>query len=374
MTTPKRAVVPTDVAARYRVVHAGTGLTGRQALAAIIDDPALELVGLLTSTPEKVGLDAGRLCGRPTTGVKATGDIASLIALNPDCVCYCATAVRRENEAVNDICRYLSAGANVVTISTIPMVYPPAAPSDWRDALELAARQGDSSLYATGSEPGVISLNIPTALLACAGRVDSYRMDEYAVGLDQAYPIWDVLHESMGFGKPDGYVPARIASGKVNHDWETVVRYIADILGLELDGVDLDWETVLAPNDLDTAVGVIPAGSICAHRWQLAGMVSGRPAVAVQYFATLTTTPWPPEWPKPAREGDSAMVYRIRGQPQMSMELYLEQHDPDDGINPGVNATAMAAVNAIPAVVNASSGVIAQPLSGPAIVTRQSRQ
>lgn len=343
-------------------------------MAAIIDDPALELIGLLVATPEKVGVDAGSLCGRPPTGVTGTGDSAALLALNPDCVCYCATAVGRENEAIDDLGRYLAAGVNVVTISTIPMVYPPAAPSDWRDALELAARQGNASFYATGSEPGAISLNIPTALLACAGRVDTYRMDEYAVGLDEAYPIWDVLHESMGFGKPDGYIPARIASGKVNHDWETVVRYIADILGLQLDGIDLDWETVLAPTDLDTAVGVIPAGSICAHRWQLAGTVDRRPAVAVQYFATLTTTPWPSSWPKPARVGDSAMVYRIHGQPQMSMELYLEQPDADDGINPGVSATAMAAVNAIPAVVQAPPGVIAQPLSGPAIVTRQPRR
>lgn len=343
-------------------------------MAAIIDDPALDLVGVLVSTREKIGVDAGDLCGRPETGIRAAGDIASLLALKPDCVCYCATAVGREDEAVSDIAAYLRAGIDVVTISVIPLIYPPAAPSQWRNALDAAARQGNSTFYATGSEPGVISLNIPTALLACAGRVDSYRMDEYAVGLDRAYPIWEVLHESMGFGKPDGHVPARIASGKVNHDWETVVRYLADILGLHLDGVELDWETVLAPRDLQSAVGVIPAGTICGHRWQLAGVVKGRPAVAVQYFATLTSTPWPPAWPKPAREGDAAMVYRITGQPQMSMELYLEQHDPDDGINPGVSATAMAAVNAIPAVVDAPSGVITQPLSGPGIVTRRQRR
>jgi hypothetical protein len=56
------------------------------------------------------------------------------------------------------------------------------------------------------------------------------------------------------------------------------------------------------------------------------------------------------------------------------MELVLEPDDAHDGANPGVCATAMAAVNAIPAVVNADAGVIGQPLSGPAIVTRQSRR
>lgn len=356
---------------RYRVVHVGTGLTGREALRAVIEDPALDLVGVKVTTPEKAGLDAGELCGAPPVGVHATDDLSAVLALKPDCVTYCATAVRREEEAIADIARYLNAGVNVVSFSLIPMIYPPAAPVPWREDLERAAAQGNSTFYATGSEPGFISLNIPTALLAGAGRVDSYRMDEYAVDLDKSYPIWDVLHESMGFGKPDGHVPARIASGKVNKDWGTVVTYIADILGFELDGIELDWETLLAPTDLPTALGVIPEGTVCAHRWQLAGIVGGRPAVAVQYFATVSSTPWPDRWPKPAREGQGGMVFRVNGNPKMNLELHLEQSD-DDRVNPGVAATALAAVNAIPSVVEAPPGVIAGPLSGPSIVTRQS--
>lgn len=361
-----------DVKRRYRVAHIGTGLTGREALRAIIDDPVLELVGVKVSTPEKVGVDAGQLCGTADVGVEATADISKVLALAPDCVAYCATAVRREEEAIADIVTYLEAGINVVTFSTIPLVYPAAAPTEWREALESAARKGNSTFYATGSEPGFISLNIPTALLAGAGRVDSYRMDEYALDLDKAYPIWDVLHESMGFGKPDGHVPVRIASGKVNKDWETVVRYIADILGFALDRIDLDWERLLAPTDLDTALGVIPEGTICAHRWQLAGVVGARPVVAVQYFATVSSTPWPDRWPKPAREGEGGMVFRLQGSPSMSVELHFEQ-SATDRVNPGVAVTAMTAVNAIPDVVDAAPGVIAQPLSGPTIVSRQPR-
>ncbi|SRX94393.1 dihydrodipicolinate reductase [Mycobacterium shimoidei] len=357
---------------RYRVVHVGTGLTGRQALRAIIDDPVVELVGVKVSTPEKVGVDAGQLCGTTDVGIAATDDTSAVLALAPECVTYCATAVRREEEAIADIAAYLEAGVNVVTFSTIPMVYPAVAPSEWREVLESAAQKGNSTFYATGSEPGFISLNIPTALLAGAGRVDSYRMDEYAVDLDKAYPIWDVLHESMGFGKPDGHVPARIASGKVNKDWETVVRYIADILGFKLDRIELEWETLLAPTDLETALSIIPEGTICAHRWQLAGVIGARPAVAVQYFAAVSSTPWPDRWPKPAREGEGGMVFRVEGSPSMSLELYFEQ-SATDRVNPGVAVTAMAAVNAIPDVVDAPAGVIANPLSGPSLVTRQSR-
>ncbi len=357
---------------RHRVVHIGTGLTGREALRATILDPALDLVGIKVSTPSKVGTDAGRLCGVADVGVTATDDMAEIIALKPDCVSYCATAVRREEDAIADIAALLESGINVVTISTIPMVYPPAAPKHWRTALDLAAKKGNSTLYATGSEPGFISLNLPTALLAGAGTVDSYRMDEYAVDLDKSYPIWDVLHESMGFGKPDGHVPARIASGKVNHDWEAVVRYLADVLGIELDRVELDWETLLAPVDLPTAVGVVPSGTICGHRWQLSGVANDRPVVAVQYFATVSSTPWPEHWPRPSRVEQGGMVFRVEGNPSMSLELYLEP-SKENHVNPGITATAMAAVNAIPRVVAAAPGVIEWPLAGPEIVTRLSR-
>lgn len=361
-----------DVVKR-RVVHVGTGMTGSVALRAIIDDPALELTGLKVSSPAKVGMDAGALCGRPDIGVAATDDLGAVLDAKPDCIAYCATAVRREDEVIADIVGYLDAGINVVTISAIPMVYPNAAPANWREPIENAARRGNSTFYATGCEPGFVSLNLPTALLAGAGVIETYRMDEYALDLDLSYPIWEVLHESMGFGKPDGHVPIRIAVGKVNNDWEPVVRYIADTLGVEVQRVALDWETILAPRDLDTALGVVPKDTICGHRWQLAAMHDERPVVSVQYFAAVTSTPWPDSWPRPAQPGKGGMVFRIKGNPNMTLELHLDPA-PGDSTNPGVAATAMAAVNAIPAVIDAAPGLLGAPLAGPSIVTRQIRR
>ena len=253
------------------------------------------------------------------------------------------------------------------------MVYPQAAPAKWREPIERAARNGGATFYATGCEPGFVSLNLPTALLSGAGVIDSYRMDEYALDLDLAYPIWEVLHESMGFGKPNGHVPIRIAVGKVNNDWEPVVRYIADTLRVDVERVDLDWETILAPNDLDTALGVIPKDTICGHRWQLAAIQNERPVVSVQYFAAVTSTPWPESWPRPAQPGQGGMVFRIEGNPNMTLALHLDP-TPDDTTNPGVAATAMAAINAIPAVIDAAPGLLDVPLAGPSIVTRQTRR
>jgi 2,4-diaminopentanoate dehydrogenase len=71
---------------KLRVVQWNTGKVGKLAMRAILDNPTLELVGVYAHSPEKAGKDAGALCGRPDTGIKATGDIAAIIALKPDAV------------------------------------------------------------------------------------------------------------------------------------------------------------------------------------------------------------------------------------------------------------------------------------------------
>jgi hypothetical protein len=120
-------------------------------------------------------------------------------------------------------------------------------------------------------------------------------------------------------------------------------------------------------------VGVLPAGTICGHRWQLAGKVSGEPVVAVQYFATVTSTPWPETWPRPASDTAAGLVYRITGRPDMRMQLYFDPQSGEDGLNSSIPFTAMAAVNAIPEVIKARPGILTQPLHGPSVVTRQAR-
>ena len=64
------------------------------------------------------------------------------------------------------------------------------------------------------------------------------------------------------------------------------------------------------------------------------------------------------------------MVFRIEGNPNMTLDLRLDPA-PDDATNPGVAATAMAAVNAIPAVIDAPPGLLSTchwpvPRSSPA--------
>ena len=102
-----------------RVAHVGTGNVGGLALAQLITDPRFELTGVCVSTPEKVGRDAGELCGRGLdvprqTGIRAVNDLDALLATRPDCVVYCAMGDTRLPDAMGDVMRILAAGVDVV--------------------------------------------------------------------------------------------------------------------------------------------------------------------------------------------------------------------------------------------------------------------
>ena len=48
---------------KKRVVVWGTGVVGSMVIAEIVDHPVFELVGVGVSNPDKVGVDAGTICG-----------------------------------------------------------------------------------------------------------------------------------------------------------------------------------------------------------------------------------------------------------------------------------------------------------------------
>ena len=75
---PAEHLIKGDVV--LRVVQWATGATGRHALAAMVDHPDLEVVGVLVYSDDKAGRDAGELCGIAPIGVTATKDRDEILA------------------------------------------------------------------------------------------------------------------------------------------------------------------------------------------------------------------------------------------------------------------------------------------------------
>ncbi len=340
-----------------RVAHMGTGHTGTEALSGIIADPALELVGWYVSTPTKVGTDAGTYCGGAAIGIQASNVLASLIDLQPDCVFYASSIIGRESDAIAEVVQFLEAGIDVVSFAFLQMVYPPAAPTDMREAISAACHKGNSTFFASGSEPGVFTTTLPATLLSAAGRVSRYRELQVIPDIIAAYPVASVIRESMGFGQPMGTLPGRFSDGTISTWWEPNLHMVANKLGLEIEDVRFDIEFHPLAQEIDTELGVFAAGSIGAYWWKLTGIVNGRPFLSVEYVCQLTReVEVPDDWPRGAPDtGECAVVYSIEGDPALKVQVYMS--NSAEGKNPSVSITAMHVVNAIPHVVAAPAGL-----------------
>ncbi|MBM3672819.1 MAG: diacylglycerol kinase [Actinobacteria bacterium] len=337
----------------HRVVQWGTGNVGRLALRAIIEHPHLELAGVIVHSADKIGRDAAELCALDTpTGVVATDDVDGLLAENPDVVSYMATGDLRPVEAVRDLCRVLSAGVNVVNTAVVPLVYPPAADARQVRMLEEACAEGGSSCFTSGIDPGFANDLLPLTLTGMCARVESVRIQEN-LNYD-TYDQAEVLFGMFGFGKPLDETPLILSPGVLRITWGPTVQMIANALDVQLDDIAEVHERRPATETFDIPTGTIEAGTTGALRFEVQGIVNGRPAIVLEHVTRLRDD-LAPEWPAPPEGGG----YRIEivGDPCWTMELGMRGADGDHNTG-GLLATAMRLLNAIPAVCAAPPGLL----------------
>jgi 4-hydroxy-tetrahydrodipicolinate reductase len=259
----------------YRVIQWSTGNVGRYSLRAILSHPELELAGVWVHGEKKAGRDAGELCGVAPVGVEATRDADALLEQEADCVVYTATADLRLMEAVDDIVRILRAGKNVVSSSLVSLVHPAHLGPAVQDKLEDACRQGESSLFFSGIDPGFANDVLPLTLSGLCERWSQIRIREIVNYATYDQP--EVVLGTMGFGKEMDDLPLLLRPGTLCVAWGGTIRLLAAGLGLELDEITQRYECLPAPRDLGTPMGTIAEGTRAALRFEVSGMVGGEP-------------------------------------------------------------------------------------------------
>jgi hypothetical protein len=337
-----------------RVALVGTGNCGRLALIELVENPQFELVAVGVSTPNKVGVDAGELAGLDvTTGVRATAGLDEVLAAAPECVVYCAMGDNRLPEAMADVMRILAAGVNVVGSAPGVLQYPwGVIPDKYIARVEDAARAGNASVFITGVDPGFATDLIPFALAGTCQRIEQVRTMEIA-----DYATYDgatVMFDVMGFGKELGDLPILFLPGVLGIAWGTAIRQLGAGLGVEIDDITESFEQEPAPEDFDVAAGHIAKGTVAALRFEINGMVDGRPAVVVEHITRLRGD-LRPDWAQPAQPGGSYRV-EITGEPSYTVDICPTSRKGDHN-HAAIVAAAGRIVNAIPAVVDGPAGL-----------------
>jgi len=334
----------------YRVIQWGTGNVGTFSLRCIIDHPELELAGVCVHSAAKAGKDAGALCGMAPVGVRATNDIDAILRLPADCVCYTATADLRPFEAAQDICRILAAGKNVVSSSIVPLVHPPSFVPELREQLAEACQQGGTSFFTSGIDPGFANDLLPLTLSGLCGHWEEVRVQEIINYATYNQP--QVLFETMGFGKPLDDTPLLLTPGTLEFAWGGSINLLAEGLGVTLERIDSWYEKRPAIKPIQIGAHTVAPGTMAAMRFEVRGIVAGRPAIVIEHVTRLDDD-LAPEWPA----GNGSYRVLITGYPTMRCELEFADEHGDHAVG-GVILTATRLVNAVPAVCRAAPGLL----------------
>ncbi len=330
----------------WRVIQWATGGVGRAAIEGVAAHPELDLVGCWVHSEEKEGRDAGELAGIAPLGVAATRDADALVALEADCVVYSPVLANPE-----EVCRLLASGKNVVT--PLGWFFPAAGP-DTRE-VEAACRAGGSTLHGTGIHPGGITERFPLMASALARNVRHVRAEEFSDLRN--YPAEFVVREVMQFGKPPEQAATSPMLGLLGGGFGQSIDMVAAGLGMKLDAEKRTrHEMAVATERIETPVGPLEPGTVAAQRFTWEGTVAGRAVVTVRTNWLMGEEHLDPPW----RLGEERFEIELDADPPVSLTFH-GLHPPELGKdldrNPGIAATAMHCVNAVPYVCAADPGI-----------------
>jgi hypothetical protein len=332
----------------YRVIQWASGGVGRAAMQGVLAHPDLDLVGCWVHSSQKDGVDIGTLLSGSPIGVTATTDVEELLSLDGDCVVYSPIFAD-----VSVITRILESGKNVVT--PLGWFYPPGVE---RDRVDAVCKAAGVTLHGTGIHPGGITERFPMVISALSGSITRVRAEEFSD--IRTYGAPDVIRDWMLFGKPPEEARTSIMAEALGAGFGQSVWMLADELGFDLDPeLRTTHDMAVATNPIDSPIGPIQPGTVAAQRFRWEGLVGDEVVITAAVNWLMGVSDLDPPWAF-GPEGERFEV-EITGDPSVLVTFKkLHPHSIAEGLarNPGIVATAMHCVNAIPYVCEAEPGLL----------------
>jgi 4-hydroxy-tetrahydrodipicolinate reductase len=327
------------------VVQWATGTVGMSSLRALISHPLMELVGVRVYSESKEGVDAGVLSGLPPTGVLATRNTEEILALKPDCVVYMP-----DRTDVDEVCKILSSGANVVT-TRADFFNPEKMDPDLCERVQAACRKGNSTIHSSGSSPGFITEALLPPLLSLQREFDLLTIDEFANCVDTCSE--DMLVNIMGFGAaPEVFAATEFTERDTVFGHSLAV--IAEAIGLAFDDIAVTSEFAVTRVPVKLHEATIAAGSVGGQRHTVTGLHKGRPVLRFR-SNWFVTTELSSDWD--LREDGWRVL--VEGDAPLDVTITFPiSPDPETRARIMPNVTAHRPINAIPAVCAARPGII----------------
>lgn len=341
-----------------RVIQWATGKLGAESLRQIIDHPDLELAGVYVYSDVKADKDAGELCGRPATGVKATNSIDVICALAADAVFHMPTLEPTTDNSDREVVRLLEAGLNVISIRGY--WYPQWRGAEYAAQFEAACRKGSTVLFGTGISPGFVFDRIGPVLSGFCTNVRGLTFNEF---FDNRMRPWRTVHDVIGLGHPPGVItPQHPTCVTLTALYSEMYHFMAHQMGTICTHITLDITTIPAQTDIVIKSGTILAGTGKATIWHWNAQLAN--GLVLHHKSHWHVGEIPEGW-----DSRNVWIVSVDGEPQFRAEMVLEHSGADGlserGYDPNGRALAATCINALPEVLAAPPGILITPSFAP---------
>ena len=322
----------TTVKKKIRAIQYGIGPIGASIVKLLREKEAIDIVGAIDTDPAKVGRDLGEVAGATDApwGIRVSGDAKGILEQSADVVLH--TTSSSLPKVMDQLLTCLDVGSCVVSTCE-ELSYPYRTYPELAAQLDKAAKDSGVALVGTGVNPGFVMDKLVVTLAAVSQRIEHAK----ALRIVDASKRREPLQKKIGAGMSVEEFRSKVKEGVIKHvGLPESVAMVGDSLGLRVDEITETIEPKVATERLQTEFLTIEPGQVAGVLQIARGLSEGKEVVYMELQMYVGAR-------------DPADTVELKGHPNISLIIPGGSH--------GDIATASVAVNTIPAILEAPSGL-----------------
>ena len=317
---------------KIRAIQYGVGPIGAAIAKLLREKESVDIVGAIETDPAKVGRDLGEVVGASDApwGIKVSGDAKGTLEQSADVVMH--TTSSSLPKVIDQLLACLDVGSCVVSTCE-ELSYPYRTHPELAARLDKLAKDSGVALVGTGVNPAFVMDKLVITLAAVSQRIEHAKALRIVDASKRRLP----LQKKIGAGLSVEEFRAKAQEGSIKHvGLPESVAMVADSLGLRVDEITETIEPKVASERVQTEFLTVEPGQATGVHQIARGLSEGKELVYMELQMYVGAK-------------DPADTIELKGHPNISLVIPGGSH--------GDIATASVAVNSIPAILEAPSGL-----------------
>lgn len=317
---------------KIRAIQYGIGPIGASIVKLLREKESIEIVGAIDTDPAKIGRDLGEVVGASDApwGVKVSGDARGVLEQSADVVMH--TTSSSLPKVMDQLLTCLDVGSCVVSTCE-ELSYPYRTHPELAAKLDAAAKESGVALVGTGINPGFVMDKLVVTLAAVSQRIDHASAIRIVDASKRRLP----LQKKIGAGLSVQEFRDKVKEGTIKHvGLPESVAMVADSLGLRVDEITETIEPKVADERVQTEYLTVEPGQAAGVHQIARGLFEGKELIYMELQMYVGAK-------------DPADKVELQGHPNIGLVIPGGSH--------GDIATASVAVNSIPVILEAPSGL-----------------